>query len=66
MSSNELSVTRAQDVLKAGVSVLETGFDLRERLYPGESPGLSRSGKQERPPSQALVLERPRPGSDGH
>jgi hypothetical protein len=30
---------------------------------PGESPGLSRSGMQERPPSQALVT---RLGSDGH
>jgi hypothetical protein len=36
---------------------------LRKR-EPGESPGLSRSGMQERPPSQALVD--PRPGSDGH
>lgn len=32
---------------------------------PGENPGLSRSGMQERPPSKALVTS-PRLGSDGH
>jgi|GEM_PF-6653259 hypothetical protein len=34
---------------------------------PGESPGLSRSGMQERPPSTALVAgSAHRLGSDGH
>jgi hypothetical protein len=32
-------------------------FNMLRKREPGESPGLSRSGMQERPPSRALVLE---------
>jgi hypothetical protein len=38
---------------------------MRREREPGENPGLSRSGMQERPPSSALARRDLRLGSDG-